>query len=179
MTHSPTKTDYEALAKRLEEALDEEVQRMRDRITYLEGKCEGHMAAQEADKAAESIEGTTGQDAVWQEIEDWLTEVIADSFYAHWNAIDGARAIVARIKAGDFPGLVAPLPKRADNCPPVSPLAVAWETFRDASYYDMWCVRPVGCTAFGEGFHLVNGDEAQALCQMLSRTTLTNMEPKP
>lgn len=46
----------------------------------------------------------------WQTVEDWLTEVIADSFYAHWHAIDGARAIVARIKAGDFPGLVAPLP---------------------------------------------------------------------
>ena len=53
----------------------------------------------------------------WQDIEDWLTEVIADSFYAHWDAIDGARAIVARIKAGDFPGHIAPLPKRGTDCP--------------------------------------------------------------
>lgn len=53
----------------------------------------------------------------WQTVEDWLTEVIADSFYAHWHAIDGARAIVARIKAGDFPGLVAPLPVRGTECP--------------------------------------------------------------
>lgn len=57
-------------------------------------------------------------DDAWQDIEDWLTDVIADSFYAHWDAIDGARAIVARIKAGDFPGLVAPLPVRGTECPP-------------------------------------------------------------
>ena len=56
-------------------------------------------------------------EADWQEIEDWLTEVIADSFYAHWDAIDGARRIVSLIKSGDFPGLVAPLPKRGNDCP--------------------------------------------------------------
>lgn len=60
---------------------------------------------------------TLSDEAVWQDIEDWLTEVIADSFYAHWHAIDGARAIVARIEAGDFPGLVAPLPVLASECP--------------------------------------------------------------
>jgi hypothetical protein len=30
----------------------------------------------------------------------------------------------------------------------------AWECFQDAAYYDMWCVRPLGCRTFGEGFHL-------------------------
>ena len=42
-----------------------------------------------------------------------------------------------------------------------------WETFSDASYYDMWCVRPVGERNFGHGFHLMNGDEAKGLCELL------------
>lgn len=47
---------------------------------------------------------------------------------------------------------------------------VAWECFCDRSYYDMWCVRQVGQRTFGEGFHLVSGGEAQALCDMLNAT---------
>jgi prophage DNA circulation protein len=45
---------------------------------------------------------------------------------------------------------------------------VAYEVFCDTSYYDMWCVRPVDERQFGRGFHLINGDEAKALAQMLS-----------
>lgn len=45
---------------------------------------------------------------------------------------------------------------------------VGWETFSDPSYYDMWCVRPVGSRTFGEGFHLINGDEAKWLARHLS-----------
>jgi hypothetical protein len=44
---------------------------------------------------------------------------------------------------------------------------VRWETFRDESYYDMWCVRPVGERRFGHSFHLINGDEAKGLCEFL------------
>ncbi len=44
-----------------------------------------------------------------------------------------------------------------------------WECLRDSSYYDMWLVRQVGDRQFGQGFHLVNGDEATALCDLLNR----------
>lgn len=55
---------------------------------------------------------------------------------------------------------------------------VGWECFRDPSYYDMWCVRPVGSRAFGEGFHLVNGDEAKALAELLGTLfALPEIEP--
>ena len=43
-----------------------------------------------------------------------------------------------------------------------------WEAFCDASYYDMWCVRPVGEAEFGKGFHLINGDEAKELARILA-----------
>lgn len=43
-----------------------------------------------------------------------------------------------------------------------------WECFCDAGYFDMWCVREVGERRFGYGFHLVNGDEAQGLCDHLN-----------
>ncbi len=45
---------------------------------------------------------------------------------------------------------------------------VEYETFRDPAYYDMWCVREVGSTDFGHGWHLVNGDEAQDLVDTLN-----------
>jgi hypothetical protein len=45
---------------------------------------------------------------------------------------------------------------------------VAWECFQDAAYYDMWCVRHTGERTFGQGFHLIRGEEAQALCDMLN-----------
>ena len=54
-------------------------------------------------------------------------------------------------------------PKLADEL-----TALAWECFSDAAYYDMWCVRQIGERTFGQGFHLVNGDEAKALCDMLN-----------
>lgn len=44
-----------------------------------------------------------------------------------------------------------------------------WECFCDTSYFDMWCVRKVGERRFGHGFHLVNGDQAQGLCDLLSK----------
>jgi len=48
-----------------------------------------------------------------------------------------------------------------------------WEFFRDASYYDMFCVRPKGSKTFGVGFHLVNEDEASGLCDLLNGATVT------
>lgn len=44
-----------------------------------------------------------------------------------------------------------------------------WECFSDPSYYDMWCVRRVHDRTFGHSFHLVNGDEAAALRDLLNR----------
>lgn len=44
-----------------------------------------------------------------------------------------------------------------------------WECFRDASYYDMWCVRQKSERRFGHGFHLVNGGEAEVLCRILNK----------
>lgn len=43
-----------------------------------------------------------------------------------------------------------------------------WECFQDASYYDMWCVRRTDDRTFGEGFHLIRGEEAAALCELLN-----------
>lgn len=43
-----------------------------------------------------------------------------------------------------------------------------YECFRDASYYDMWFVRRVNEREWGKGFHLVNGDEAAALRDLLN-----------
>jgi len=44
-----------------------------------------------------------------------------------------------------------------------------WEVFCDESYYDMWMVRKIKNRSFGEGFHLVNGKEAKALCELLNK----------
>jgi hypothetical protein len=52
-----------------------------------------------------------------------------------------------------------------------------WECFLDSAYYDMWCVRQAHNRTFGEGFHLVNGDEAAALCDMLN--TRPASQPAP
>jgi hypothetical protein len=38
-----------------------------------------------------------------------------------------------------------------------------WEIFCDPAYYHMWCVRHVGETRFGEGFHVPSKEEAEAL----------------
>lgn len=43
-----------------------------------------------------------------------------------------------------------------------------WECFQDASYYDMWCVRQTHDRIFGQGFHLVRGEEAVALRDLLN-----------
>ncbi len=43
-----------------------------------------------------------------------------------------------------------------------------WECFQDASYFDMWCVRQVHDRKFGNGFHLVQGEEAAALRDLLN-----------
>ena len=47
-----------------------------------------------------------------------------------------------------------------------------WECFQDASYYDMWLVRQVHDRTFGHGFHLINGEEAAALRDLLNREVL-------
>ena len=43
-----------------------------------------------------------------------------------------------------------------------------YECFQDRSYYDMWFVRRVNEREWGKGFHLVNGEEAAALRDMLN-----------
>ena len=48
-----------------------------------------------------------------------------------------------------------------------------WECFADPSYFDMWCVREIGERQFGKSFHLVNGDEAQGLCDLLNAAQVT------
>lgn len=50
-----------------------------------------------------------------------------------------------------------------------------WECFRDHSYFDMWCVRPKGIRDFGQGFHLMNGEEAKALCDALNASQGTGL----
>lgn len=55
-----------------------------------------------------------------------------------------------------------------DNTSPVAHAPLPYECFRDASYYDMWCVRRVNDREFGKGFHLVNGEEAAALRDLLN-----------
>lgn len=52
-----------------------------------------------------------------------------------------------------------------------------WECFQDASYYDMWLVRRTKNRTFGEGFHLIRGEEAAALCELLN--TLHQPEAPP
>ena len=54
-----------------------------------------------------------------------------------------------------------------------------WECFRDASYYDMWCVRRVHDREFGRCFHLVQGDEAAALRDLLNTRVPTVDTHKP
>ena len=46
--------------------------------------------------------------------------------------------------------------------------AAVWECFCDPSYYDMWCVRRKHERKFGQGFHINNGKEAQALTDLLN-----------
>ena len=45
---------------------------------------------------------------------------------------------------------------------------VAWEHFRDESYFDLWCVRPTGERTFGVGFHVTSEAEAIALVETLA-----------
>ncbi len=44
---------------------------------------------------------------------------------------------------------------------------VAWEVFQDEGYFGMWCVREVGASRFGDGFHVVSQEEARALKSIL------------
>lgn len=53
----------------------------------------------------------------------------------------------------------------------------AWECFQDSSYYDMWCVRQVGDRTFGSGFHLMRGEEAIALRDLLNQRADAQVEP--
>lgn len=58
----------------------------------------------------------------------------------------------------------------ADRCESASGAdAEVWECFQDSSYYDMWCVRQVGDRTFGSGFHLMRGEEATALRDLLNQ----------
>lgn len=52
-----------------------------------------------------------------------------------------------------------------------------WECFQDAGYYDMWCVRRVHDRTFGQGFHLVQGEEAAGLRDLLNtRATVEHQQ---
>lgn len=44
-----------------------------------------------------------------------------------------------------------------------------WECFRDEAYYDMWCLRRENWRTFGQGYHLMRGEEAQALRDLLNQ----------
>jgi hypothetical protein len=50
-----------------------------------------------------------------------------------------------------------------------------WETFCDASYYDLWAVRPVGEKRWGCVFHLNSREEAEGLARLLT----DNRVPSP
>jgi hypothetical protein len=45
---------------------------------------------------------------------------------------------------------------------------LTWECFCDAAYFDKWCVRRIGDTTFGDGFHLDAYDEAKVLVDLLN-----------
>jgi len=49
-----------------------------------------------------------------------------------------------------------------------------YECFQDRSYYDMWCVRRVNEREWGKSFHLVNGEEAAALRDLLNTRTVNS-----
>lgn len=59
--------------------------------------------------------------------------------------------------------------RHENDCLQARIAAGPWECFRDPSYYDMWLVRRVDDRAFGAGFHLINGDEAAALRDLLNQ----------
>ena len=59
-----------------------------------------------------------------------------------------------------------------DSTPTHAPLP--YECFQDRSYYDMWCVRRVNEREWGNGFHLVNGEEAAALRDLLNARELVD-----
>jgi hypothetical protein len=46
---------------------------------------------------------------------------------------------------------------------------IEWECFSDPSYFDMWCVRPVGSRDFGEAVHVVTEQSARNLIDLLAR----------
>ena len=48
----------------------------------------------------------------------------------------------------------------------------AWETFCDASYYHLWCVRRINEREFGQCYHVVNAQEAKHLVELLNRVAL-------
>lgn len=44
-----------------------------------------------------------------------------------------------------------------------------WDYFCDISYYNLWAVRPIHETQWGENtFHLNSPEEAKALCELLN-----------
>ena len=72
----------------------------------------------------------------------------------------------------------------AGSTPAVATSFGEWECFLDPAYYNSWCVRRKTEREFGEGFHLPNGNEAQALAAMLNagnaiRTPPTSATPTP
>jgi hypothetical protein len=52
-----------------------------------------------------------------------------------------------------------------------------WEAFCDASYFDMWAVRPIGENRWGHCFHLPSKDEAEGLRSILNKSSSTPATP--
>lgn len=53
-----------------------------------------------------------------------------------------------------------------------------WEVFLDFSYYDTWCVRPIGDKKFDSehSFHLMNFEEAERLKNYLEFNCISDKE---
>jgi hypothetical protein len=51
-----------------------------------------------------------------------------------------------------------------------------WEFFQDEGYFGMWCVREVGSSRFGDGFHVASQEEARALRNLLEERDRLKVE---
>lgn len=47
-----------------------------------------------------------------------------------------------------------------------------WEIFCDTSYYDLWCMRPVGDKDFNSplSFHFAKKEDAEALLEIVNKS---------
>lgn len=45
-----------------------------------------------------------------------------------------------------------------------------WEIFQDHSYFDLWCLRPLGERQWGAGVHFLNKDGAEAARDFITQS---------